>query len=108
MIRYWPPDYWGTGRRNRPTIAAGVARHEPALGDQRDRGRFATHRSRRPGPDLRDDRTGRQGRAVLTRGAARAGEVLVVAAARPFHQCRPSVCAFRPRLSRGNAFLPYV
>src|SRR5207248_677196 len=50
----------------------------------------------------------RQGRAVLARGAARAREVSVVAAARPFHQRRPSVRAFRPRLSRGNAFVSYV
>ena len=59
------------------------ARHEPALGDQRHRGRSAAHRRRRPGPDLRDDRTRRQGRAVLARGPARARAVSVVAAARP-------------------------
>ncbi len=54
--------------------------------------------------------TNRQGRAVLARGPARAGAVSVVAAASPgpFHQRRPSIRAFRPRLSRGNAFLPHV
>jgi predicted dehydrogenase len=51
---------------------------------------------------------GRQGRAVLAQGPTRAAAVSVVAPARPFHQRRPGVRAFRPRLSRGNAFLPYV
>ena len=53
---------------------------------------------------------GGKGRAVLARGSTGARAVSVVAAARPgpFHQRRPIVRAFRPRLSRGNAFLPHV
>src|SRR5881396_2427354 len=84
------------------------ARHEPAVGDQRHRGRPTGYGRRRPGPDLRDDRTWRQGRAVLARGPARAAAVPVLAAARPSHQRRPGVCAVCPRLSRGNASLPHV
>ena len=65
---------------------------------------------RRPSPDLRDDRTRRQGCAVLARGTARARAVSVVAAARsrPFHKRRRSIRALRPRLSRGDTFLPHV
>ncbi len=50
------------------------------------------------------------GRRVLTRGSTRARAVSVVAAARsgPVHERRPSVRAFRSRLSRGNPFLPHV
>src|SRR2546425_1622305 len=80
------------------------------MGDQRHRGRSAAHRRRRPRPDLRYDRARREGRAVLARGPTRARAVSVVAAARPgpFHQRRPSVRAFRSRLSRGNTFLPHL
>src|SRR3989454_11201401 len=100
----------GRGRVLDPVSRRAFARHQPALGDQRHRGRSATHRRRRPRADLRDDRTRRQGCAVRARGPARAEAVSLVAAARPgpLHQRRPGVRAFRPRLSRGNAFLPHV
>jgi predicted dehydrogenase len=100
----------GGGRLLDPLSRRSLARYEPALGDQRHRGRSATHRRRRPGPDLRAGRPRWQGRAALARAHARAGGVSVGAAPSPgpFHQRRPSVRAFRPRLSRGNAFLPHL
>src|SRR5438105_15732318 len=51
---------------------------------------------------------GREGRAVLARGPTGARQVSVVAAARLVHQRRRSVRAFRPRLPRGNASVPYI
>jgi predicted dehydrogenase len=50
----------------------------------------------------------RGGKAARSSLVPRARAVSVVAAARPgpFQQRRPGVRAFRPRLSRGNAFCP--
>ena len=67
MIRCASADCSRAGPRSRSTIAVEFARHEPALGDQRQRGRSAAHRHRRPAPNLGDGRTRRQGRAVLAR-----------------------------------------
>jgi len=59
-----------------------------------------------PGPDLRDDRPRRQGPQSRSSSYPVQTRIGVAAAARPFHQLRPGVCAFRPRLSRRNPFLP--
>src|SRR6266480_226279 len=100
----WP---LGNGLKEAETLAA-LAKKKGVLAVAGLQARSAAHRRRRPSPDLRNDHTRRQRRAVLARSSARAREVLVVAAAGPFHQRRPGVRAFRPRLSRGNAFVPYV
>ena len=74
------------------------------------RRRSAAHRHGRPTPNLGAERTRRYRGAVLARELARAGGVSVGAAPSPgpFHQRRPSVRAFRPRLSRWNAPLPHL
>ena len=91
-----------------PLPRRAFARHEPALGDQRRRGRSAALRRRRAGPDLRDGGARRPGRAVLTRDPAGASAVSVGATAKPgpVHQRRPGVRAVRPRLPRGNHLCP--
>src|SRR5438045_1840763 len=82
-----------------------TALHAPGLENKRQRRRSAAHRHRRPGPDLGAGRPRWQRRAVLARAPPRARAILVGSAARPGHQRRASVRPFRPRLSRGDAFL---
>src|SRR2546428_1926296 len=97
----------GRGRILGPLPRRELARHQPALGDQRQRWRSAAHRRRRPGPDFRDDRTRRHGAAVRARVPACARGVAVGAAATGSrYERRPSVRAVRSRLSRGHTPVP--